>query len=85
MLILSRKVGEQIVIGEGITVVVSRVSGGPSDLGFGGAAGSANSPRGVASVRRDETDRGDSAGTGDTRVAAIRLSTRSVRQCRARQ
>lgn len=34
MLILSRKVGEQIVIGEGITVVVSRVSGDRVTLGL---------------------------------------------------
>ena len=34
MLILSRKVGEKIVIGDGITVVVSRVSGDRVTLGF---------------------------------------------------
>ncbi len=34
MLILRRKVGEKIVIGEGITVVVSRVSGGRVTLGI---------------------------------------------------
>lgn len=34
MLILSRKVGEQIVIGDGITVVVSRVSGDRVTLGL---------------------------------------------------
>lgn len=34
MLILSRKVGEQIVIGEGITVVVSRVQGDRVTLGL---------------------------------------------------
>jgi carbon storage regulator len=34
MLILSRKVGEKIVIGDGITVVVSRVSGDRVTLGL---------------------------------------------------
>ncbi len=34
MLILSRKVGEKIVIGDGITVVVSRVAGDRVTLGF---------------------------------------------------
>ena len=34
MLILRRKVGEKIVIGDGITVVVSRVSGGRVTLGI---------------------------------------------------
>jgi carbon storage regulator len=34
MLILSRKVGEKIVIGDGIIVVVSRVSGDRVTLGF---------------------------------------------------
>jgi carbon storage regulator len=34
MLILRRKVGEKIVIGEGITVVVNRVSGGRVTLGI---------------------------------------------------
>ena len=34
MLILSRKVGEKIVIGDGITVVVSRLSGDRVTLGF---------------------------------------------------
>lgn len=34
MLILSRKVGEKIMIGEGITVVVSRVAGDRVTLGF---------------------------------------------------
>ncbi len=34
MLILSRKVGEQIVIGDGIRVVVSRVSGERVTLGL---------------------------------------------------
>ncbi len=34
MLILRRKVGEKIVIGNGITVVVNRVSGGRVTLGI---------------------------------------------------
>ena len=34
MLILRRKVGEKIVIGDGITVVVNRVSGGRVTLGI---------------------------------------------------
>jgi carbon storage regulator CsrA len=34
VLILRRKVGEKIVIGDGITVVVSRVSGGRVTLGI---------------------------------------------------
>jgi carbon storage regulator len=34
VLILRRRVGEKIVIGEGITVVVSRVSGGRVTLGI---------------------------------------------------
>lgn len=34
MLILRRRVGEKIVIGDGITVVVSRVSGGRVTLGI---------------------------------------------------
>jgi carbon storage regulator len=34
MLILSRKVGEKIVIGDGITVVVNRVAGDRVTLGF---------------------------------------------------
>lgn len=34
MLILSRKVGERIIIGEGIEVVVQRVSGDRVTLGF---------------------------------------------------
>jgi carbon storage regulator len=34
MLILSRKVGEKIMIGDGITVVVSRVSGDRVTLGL---------------------------------------------------
>jgi carbon storage regulator len=34
MLILSRKVGEKIIIGDGITVVVSRVAGDRVTLGF---------------------------------------------------
>ena len=34
MLILRRKVGEQIVIGDGIVVVVSRVSGGRVTIGI---------------------------------------------------
>jgi carbon storage regulator len=44
MLVLSRKVGEQIVIGDNITVVVNRVSGNRISLGI-------NAPSDVRIVR----------------------------------
>lgn len=46
MLVLSRKIGEQIVIGEGIVVVVKKVSGKRVTLGI-------EAPSGMRIVRRE--------------------------------
>ncbi len=49
MLVLSRKVGEQIVIGDNITVVVNKVSGNRISLGI-------QAPRDVRIVRGELKD-----------------------------
>ena len=49
MLVLSRKVGEQIIIGDNITVVVNRVAGNRISLGI-------NAPSNVRIVRGELKD-----------------------------
>ena len=50
MLILSRKVGQQIVIGEGVVVTVLRVAGGKTTIGV-------EAPGDVKILRRELEDR----------------------------
>ena len=49
MLVLSRKVNEQIVIGDNVRVTVVSIRGNQIRLGFEAAAGGPDLPRGVAS------------------------------------
>ncbi|MDP7018109.1 MAG: carbon storage regulator CsrA [Pirellulaceae bacterium] len=62
MLVLSRKVGERILIGDGITVTVVRITGGGVRLGI-------EAPPELAVVRqelKDQLDREESKSTSRT-------------------
>ncbi|XZE22612.1 carbon storage regulator [Pirellulaceae bacterium SH449] len=70
MLVLSRKEGERIQIGDNITLVVSKVSGNRVTIGI-------EAPRDVKVVRGELGETGASAGEPATAAlpAAVRAST----------
>lgn len=65
MLVLSRKVGERILIGDNVTVTVVRVSGGGVRLGI-------DAPADMAVVREELQQHGQQLGSDHERNAARR-------------
>jgi carbon storage regulator len=69
MLVLSRKVGERIVIGDNITLVISKVSGNRVTIGI-------EAPRDVKVVRGELEEEGASTTPGIQAKPVLRSSLR---------
>ena len=72
MLVLSRKVGEKIVIGDGITLVVSRVQGNRVSLAI-------DAPMETRIVRGELVDQSRPAAAGSRGPAAAEVATAYAR------
>jgi carbon storage regulator len=76
MLVLSRRVGEKIMIGEGITVVVSRVSGDRVTLGLQAPA-DVRIVRGELQLFADDADQAELPTVPDRWRSAVNAAARN--------